>query len=156
VEDLNRDFSEHPVSDEALRNYIEQISCETASVPQAQWHFAADAVLSRAAVDLAVARHVGRRERVVAREGEAWVHSGKDMRDTHTLIGTGGVFIHNSFAAYILTQGAATDDRVQALRPRKPTIFLDSSYLLYAVGLLSESRPDVAMQMFRRYITPAA
>jgi uncharacterized protein (TIGR01319 family) len=156
AEELSRGFSEYSVSRQALQDYIEQISHETGTVPQAQWHFAADAVLARAAVDLAVARHVGRRERVVAREGEAWVHSGKDMRDTHTLIGTGGVFIHNSFAAYILTPSAATDDRVQALRPRNPTKFLDSSYLLYAVGLLSESRPDVAMQMFKRYITPLA
>jgi len=155
-EDLQRDFSEYSASADMLRDYIEQISQKTGTVPQAQWHFAADAVLARAAVDLAVARHVGRRERVVAREGEAWVHYGKDMRDTHTLIGTGGVFIHNTFAAYILTQGAATDDRVQALRPRNPGIFLDSSYLLYAVGLLSEHYPDVALQMFKRYITPVA
>ena len=154
AEDLNRDFSQYSVSADALRNYIEQISQETGTVPQAQWHFAADAVLARAAVDLAVARHVGRRERVVAREGEAWVHSGKDLRDTHTLIGTGGVFIYNSFAAYILTQGAATDDRVQALRPRNPTLFLDSSYLLYAVGLLSQDHPDVALRLFKRYIKP--
>src|SRR5437762_4471247 len=121
-EDLQRDFSEYSASADTLRDYIEQISQKTGTVPQAQWHFAADAVLARAAVDLAVARHVGRRERVVAREGEAWVHYGKDMRDTHTLIGTGGVFIHNSFAAYILTQAAATEDRVQALRPRNPGI----------------------------------
>ena len=155
-EDLQRDFSQYSASADMLRDYIEQISQKTGTVPQAQWHFAADAVLARAAVDLAVARHVGRRERVVAREGEAWVHYGKDMRDTHTLIGTGGVFIHNTFAAYILTQGAATDDRVQALRPRNPGIFLDSSYLLYAVGLLSEHYPDVALQMFKRYVTPVA
>src|SRR6476660_5764182 len=155
-EDLQRDFSEYSASANMLRDYIKQISQKTGTVPQAQWHFAADAVLARAAVDLAVARHVGRRERVVACEGEAWVHYGKDMRDTHTLIGTGGVFIHNTFAAYILTQGAATDDRVQALRPRNPGIFLDSSYLLYAVGLLSEHYPDVALQMFKRYITPVA
>ena len=156
AEDLNRDFSEHAVSDEALRNYIERISQETGTVPQAKWHFAADAVLARAAVDLAVARHVGRRERVVAREGEAWVHYGKDMRDTHTLIGTGGVFTHNSFAAYILTPGATPDDRIQALRPRNPTRYLDASYLLYAVGLLSQDHPDVALRLFKRYITPVA
>jgi uncharacterized protein (TIGR01319 family) len=156
AEDLDQDFSKYSVSVDALRNYIEQISHETGTVPQAQWHFAADAVLARAAVDLAVARHVGRRERVVAREGEAWVHSGKDMRDTHTLIGTGGVFIYNSFADYILTQSPATDDRVQTLRPRNPSRFLDSSYLLYAVGLLSQDHPDVALRLFKRYITPVA
>ena len=84
TEDLNRDFSEHSVPDDAMQDYIEQISRETGTVPQEPWHFAADAVLARAAVDLAVARHVGRRERIIAREGEAWAHYGKDLRDTHT------------------------------------------------------------------------
>jgi hypothetical protein len=91
---------------------------------------------------------------VVAREGEAWLHYGKDMRDTHTLIGTGGVFVHNPYAGYILAQRPAVDDRVQALRPRDPQMFLDSSYLLYAVGLLSENFPETALRLFKRYITP--
>ncbi len=153
TEDLSRDFPSVAVDREQLGAYIEQIGQETGTVPQAPWHLAADAVLARTAVDLAVDRHVGRRERIVAREGEAWVHSGKDMRDTHTLIGTGGVFVHNAHAAYILTLRPNHDERVQALRPRDPKRFLDSSYQLYAVGLLSERRPDVAFKLFQRYVT---
>lgn len=155
-DDLRSDFSAVPVSVESLRGYIEEISRETGTVPSENWHMAADAVLARAAVELAVARHVGRRERIVAREGEAWVHSGKDMRDTHTLIGTGGVFIHNSYASYILSQREAEDDRVQVLRPRNPRLFLDSSYLLYAVGLLSRDHPRVALTLFRDHLQPIA
>jgi len=154
--DLNCDFPEYSVPGAAMQDYIEQISRETGTVPQEPWHFAADAVLARAAVDLAVARHVGRRERIIVREGEAWAHYGKDLRDTHTLIGTGGVFIHNSHAGYILTPSATTDDRVETLRPRRPNIFLDSSYLLYAVGLLSQHYPDVALRIFTRYVMPVA
>jgi len=152
-DDLRRDFPDESASDADLRDYIDRISDDTGTVPQAKWHSAADAVLARAAVDLAVARHVGRRERIVAREGEAWVHSGKDLRDTRTLIGTGGVFVHNPFAAYILSESARGDERVQVLRPRNPNLFFDSSYLLYAVGLLSERYPAVALQIFKRYIT---
>ncbi|HEX9787436.1 MAG TPA: methylaspartate mutase accessory protein GlmL [Candidatus Binatia bacterium] len=152
--DLRWDFPGEPVSTEALGDYIERITVDTASVPHARWHLAADAVLARAAVDLAVARHVGRRERIVARQGEAWVHSGKDLRDTRTLIGTGGVFVHNRLGSYILSPGAAADDRVQVLRPRDPKKFLDASYLLYAVGLLAEKHADVALQIFNRYLKP--
>ncbi|MBM2805206.1 MAG: hypothetical protein HW419_3099 [Deltaproteobacteria bacterium] len=153
TEDLAHDFPTFAVEREKLGAYIEQIGQETSTVPQEPWHVAADAVLARTAVDLAIDRHVGRRERIVAREGEAWVHYGKDMRDTHTLIGTGGVFVHNAHAAYILTQRPNHDDRVQALRPRDAKKFLDASYQLYAVGLLSESRPDVALRLFQRYVT---
>jgi uncharacterized protein (TIGR01319 family) len=155
TEDLHQQFPELFVDALQLRDYIEQITRETGTVPQEDWHIAADAVLANNAVTLAVERHVGRRERIVAREGEAWVHSGKDMRDTHTLIGIGGVFVHNPHADYILSQRPLTDAHgVQALRPRDPQIYLDSSYLLYAVGLLSETLPKVALRLFKRYMAP--
>ena len=152
--DLQRSFPEMAVSSGLLGKYIDRISQQTDSVPGEKWHLAADAVLARAAVDLAIARHVGRRERIVAREGEVWVHSGKDLRDTRVLIGTGGVFIHNPFASYILVQGDATDERVQALRPRNPKLFLDASYLLYAVGLLSKNHGSAALQLVKKYLQP--
>jgi uncharacterized protein (TIGR01319 family) len=152
--DLTRDFPHFSVPEDSLETYIRQITEDTGMVPQAQWHTAADAILARAAVDLAIARHVGRRERIVAREGEAWVHSGKDLRDTHALIGTGGVFVYNPFPSYILSPGATSDDRVQALRPKNPRFFLDSSYLLYAVGLLAQSHPSVALRLFKNYMQP--
>ncbi len=155
--DLHEEFQVFSVGAEQLRDYIEQITEETGTVPQEKWHLAADAVLANNAVTLAVERHVGRRERIVAREGEAWVHSGKDMRETHTLIGAGGVFVHNPHAGYILSQRPLTDSHgVQALRPRDPQVYLDSSYILYAVGLLSETMPQVALRLFQRYIVPVA
>jgi uncharacterized protein (TIGR01319 family) len=154
--DLHHDYPEVSVPRESLQDYIDEISQDTGLVPREKWHLAADAVLARAAVDLAIARHVGRRERVVAREGEAWIHYGKDLRDTHTLVGTGGVFVHNPFASYILKQGVVDDERVQALRPRNPLMLLDSSYLLYAVGLLSQGYPDVALKLFKNQLAPVS
>lgn len=152
--ELRDKFSFGQVDGNALGEYVEQIGRETATVPQQQWHAAADAVLARNAVEIAIARHVGRRERIVAREGEAWVHYGKDLRETRTLIGIGGIFVHNPHAAYILSAPAAGDDRIQTLRPRNPLPFLDASYILYAVGLLSEAHPEVALRLFKRYIVP--
>jgi uncharacterized protein (TIGR01319 family) len=153
---LRRDFPEEAVSRTAFQGYVDRIADETASVPAQSWHAAADAVLARAAVDLAIARHVGRRERIVARQGEAWVYSGKDLRDTRILIGTGGVFAHNPFAGYILAQPGAANEAAEILRPRQPKLHVDSSYLLYAVGLLSRERPETALRIFHRYVTPLA
>jgi hypothetical protein len=42
------------------------------------------------------------------------------------------------------------------LRPKQPKIYLDSSYLLYAVGLLGEDYPEVAVRLFKRYMKPVA
>ncbi len=152
--DLRAHFPEISGQREKFRDYIDQISYDTGAVPREKWHLAADAVLARTAVELAVERHVGRRERIVAWEGEAWVHYGKDLRETRTLIGTGGVFVYNPHTAYILAHPVASDDRFQALRPKNPKAYLDSSYILYAVGLLARSRPDVALRIFDANMKP--
>jgi uncharacterized protein (TIGR01319 family) len=153
---LRADFPDHAVSDEDFCDYLSQISGRTESLPLQSWRAAADAVLARAAVDLAVGRHVGRRERIVARQGEAWVHYGKDLRETPILIGTGGVFVHNPFAPYILSQAARSDGNLQSLRPKNPKMFLDAEYILYAVGLLARDYPKVALQIFKSCMKPVA
>ena len=154
VSEARAAFPDIEISPGELAHYIDEISRETARVPRETWHSAADAVLARVAVDLAVERHVGKRERIFAREGETWVHYGKDLRDTPTLVGTGGVFIYNPHAAHILSAGRRSEGRVQVLRPKNPKCFVDSSYLLYAVGLLSENHPAVAARIFRQHMQP--
>jgi uncharacterized protein (TIGR01319 family) len=152
--EVHEAFPDIQVSAGELAHYIDEISRETSRVPRETWHSAADAVLARVAVELAVERHVGKRERIFAREGETWVHYGKDLRDTPTLVGTGGVFIYNPYVSHILSPSRGTNDRVQVLRPKHPKCFVDSSYLLYAVGLLSDKYPEVAARIFRQHMHP--
>jgi uncharacterized protein (TIGR01319 family) len=153
IGEFTQAFPMHKVSPPEISEYIEGISRETERIPQTEWQGAVDAHLARVAVDLALERHVGKKERVVTREGEAWVRYGKDLSETRTVIGTGGVFIHNPRARYMLSPSPdSMDDRV--LRPKNPNLFVDASYLLYAVGLLSQSRPDAALQIFKTYMTP--
>jgi hypothetical protein len=103
-----------------------------------------------------VERHVGKKERIVAREGEAWVYYGKDLSETRTVIGTGGVFLYNGHVPYILSSGGGDDRRYDVLRPINPTLFIDASYLLYAVGLLSRSHPEVALRLFKENLRHVA
>jgi len=147
-------FPKLAIRREELENYIEQITQETDRIPQKPWHTAADAVLSRVAVDLAIERHVGKRERIVAREGETWMHYGKDLREARTLIGTGGVFIYNPHAAYILRPGNRDPARYEVLRPKNPQLYVDSTYLLYAVGLLADGYPAVGVRIFNDHVMP--
>jgi len=142
-------FPHFNVSPAELARYIEQISQDTTRVPLEVWHGAVDAQLARVAVDLAVERHVGKKERIVAREGEAWVYYGKDLSETRTVIGTGGVFRYNDHVPYILSSGGGGDRGYDVLRPKSPALFIDASYLLYAVGLLARSHPDVALRIFK-------
>lgn len=154
--EFSRSFPKLAVGREELEDYIERIAQETDRIPQKPWHAAVDAVLSRVAVDLAIGRHVGKRERIVTREGEAWMHYGKDLREARTLIGTGGVFIYNPHAAYILHPGNQNHSRYEVLRPKNPRTHVDSTYLLYAVGLLAGSYPGVAARIFNDHVMPVS
>jgi uncharacterized protein (TIGR01319 family) len=145
-------FPHCSISPTAITEYIEQISEQTARLPVQDWHAAVDAQLARIAVDVAVERHVGKKERIVTREGEAWVYYGKDMSETRSVIGTGGVFMYNSHAAYILSPAGRGNNSYQVLRPKNPNTFIDASYLMYAVGLLARTHPDVALRIFTRNI----
>jgi uncharacterized protein (TIGR01319 family) len=146
-------FPQLQVSREEIARYINDISEKTARVPDEKWHRAADAVLARIAVDLAVERHVGKRERIVTRAGEAWVHYGKDLRKTPRLIATCGVFVHNPYGSMIVSGSGREQVDATILRPKHPQIYFDSSYLLYAVGLLAEDHPNVAVRLFKRYMS---
>jgi len=147
-------FPEFNVSADQLAAYIAAVSQETSSIPRADWQSAADAELARIAVDLAVERHVGKKERIVTREGETWVHYGKDLSEARTLIGTGGVFIYNPYVSHILSPATGSYRHYDVLRPKNPRLFVDSSYLLYAVGLLSQNDPDVAARLFKKNVRP--
>ena len=149
-------FPHLQVSRDEFGRYINQISENTARVPEEKWHRAADAVLARVAADTALERHVGKRERVVTSAGEAWVHYGKDLRNTPRLLATGGVFVHNPYASMIVSSSGREQTDATVLRPKQPQIYLDSSYILYAVGLLEEDYPDVAVRLFKMYMTPVA
>jgi len=152
--ELHAEFPEFSVSREQMAQYIDDISQDTSRVPDEEWHYAADAMLARAAVDLAVERHAGKRERIFSREGETWVYYGKDLSETSILIGTGGVFIYNPHVTHILSASPRGNDRYQVLRPKNPKTFIDASYLLYAVGLLAESHPAVALRIFQAHMKP--
>ena len=149
-------FPQLQVSRDEMDRYINGISEETARVPEEKWHTVADAVLARIAVDIALERHVGKRERVVTSAGEAWVHYGKDLRTTPRLVATGGVFVHNPYASMIVSGSGKDHDNTTILRPKHPQIYLDTSYILYAVGLLGEDYPDLAVRLFKTYMTPLA
>jgi len=122
-------------------------SCDR--VPQHDWQFAADATLARLAVDLAIERHVGRKEPYYASGGTVFLQVGKDLTETPTLVGTGGVFTYNPYAHRILAAGVQHQERYDVLRPEAPSIVLDRNYILYSIGLLADSHPAVALQIFQ-------
>jgi uncharacterized protein (TIGR01319 family) len=147
-------FPQLSVCREEILAYIEEVSQKTDRLPETDWQTALDAQLARTAVELALERHVGKKERIITREGEIWMHYGKDLTETKTVIGIGGIFVNNPYAAHILAAGDQQGSRAQILRPKRARLYVDALYLLYAIGLLAESYPAVGLRLFRAHMKP--
>jgi uncharacterized protein (TIGR01319 family) len=145
-------FPEFRTSRADLTGYIGDISADAGSTPREDWQSAADAILARIAADVAIERHVGKREAYYARSGTVMLQAGKDLTEVPTLIGTGGVFAHNPYAGRIMAAAAAVGGPCGVLRPTRARVRLDQDYVLYAVGLLSDSHPAAALRIFEDHV----
>lgn len=117
-----------------------------------QWAF--DIALAYSAADLAVRRHAGEAHKEVISIGEVDVQRGKNLLDVRNVIGVGGIFRYGKDPARILPAARYDIAHPESLRPTDPELFLDSSYILYAVGLLSQDRPDNALRIAKKYLVP--
>lgn len=115
-----------------------------------------EVLIARAAVALAVHRHVGRSRVVVSpdpstgsgQRGRVVERSGKDLREIDLLIGSGGVLrnVDPATAAHILA--AAVGESAEAWQqPRGPKVVVDRQHLLVAVGLLAADHPAAAAKL---------
>lgn len=76
----------------------------------------------------------------------AWL--GKDLCGLETVIATGGVFAANPSEAGRIFEACLFDPAApQHLLPKQPRKYVDTQYLLYAVGLLSEVAPQAALNL---------
>jgi uncharacterized protein (TIGR01319 family) len=147
-------FPEFRTSRADLTGYIEHVSVDAGTIPSEDWQSAADAVLARIAADVAIERHVGRREAYYANTGTVMLQAGKDLTEVPNVIGTGGIFTHNPYGGRIMAATVAVDSPSGVLRPARTRVRLDQDYVMYAVGLLSDSHPAVALQIFQDHVLP--
>lgn len=113
-------------------------------IPQTPRDFAVDRAMARACAQVALSRHVGTLRRDYEKGRYIYYLSGKDLTDFTTIIGTGGVLVHQDRPADILRP----EERV--LFPHRPHLYLDQQYLLSAMGLLATEEPDVAFDLLQR------
>lgn len=114
-----------------------------------------DAALAKCAVEIAVERHAGKIKEIWSPEGEMFIQHGKDLSELKTIIGTGGIFAHNPYAASILEAALYDTGNPYSLRPKNPELYLDKNYLLYGIGLLSSAEPVRALKIAKKYLLRA-
>lgn len=140
------------LSPDIVTDWIEKITNETETVPQTLDEKRIDHHLAVNAVRIAVDRHVGRLKSHYTPMGEMFTLYGKDLTEVRTIIGTGGALIHSQDPSSIFQAACYSSKQPNLLKPKNVRFLLDSNYILYAGGLLSEQWPDLALQIMKKQL----
>jgi uncharacterized protein (TIGR01319 family) len=122
------------------------------NLPHTREELACHRLLSCLTVETAVSRHAGRLEVVYSPTGERLVQYGKDLTNVKTVIGTGGPIIFSRDYREILSYALYNEENPFILKPKQPDFYIDEQYILYAVGLLSQTEPKNALSLARKYL----
>ena len=137
---------------EGLINYINKVKEDIRHIPESKKEEQLDTALAKAAVKLAIKRHVGNIKTVYSPFGESYVQRGKDLTELELMIGTGGVIVNSLNPAEILEEGFFSEDEPTCLAPKGSNLMVDSDYILAAVGLLAEVYPTKAFKLAKRHL----
>jgi uncharacterized protein (TIGR01319 family) len=123
-------------------------------LPETPEEYACHLLLSCLMVSVAMERHSGKIEVIYTPNGEKLIQHGKDLTSVKSVIGTGGPIIFSRDPRRILEGVLFREDNPFVLKPKTPRFFVDEQYLLFAVGLLSQSEPEKALSLARKYLKP--
>lgn len=108
--------------------------------------------LAKSAVKIATDRHAGHLKGMYTPMGQVFTISGKDLSNVPNLIGIGGALIHSANPKMILS-GASFDMRnFEYAKPKAPKYFLDKTYIMASMGLLSGDDPNAALRIMKKYL----
>lgn len=163
--DIGMRYSIHGITDAAGYDRISQLSnipaercmelCDmlaskTSRVPDDPESEALDYALASCAVETAVARHAGRLEEYFSPMGVCYLQTGKDLSEVKRIIVTGGAVIHAKRTAEIASHALYSQTDAMSLRPKEARFYVDRSYILSAMGLLSTLEPDIALRIIKK------
>lgn len=138
-----------------VRQYIKKISDNVEYVPSSDAEYNLDVVLAKAAALIAIERHAGMVRQEYSVSGETTVQYGKNLLDIENIIGTGGIFKHGQRPERILQAGVFDAQKPWSLKPKAPKAYIDSDYILYGIGLLSQDYPTQALRIAKKHLKNA-
>lgn len=138
------------LSESRCAEMIKTLSENTEMVPDGGDWEALDFALASSAVETAVTRHAGTMEEAYTLMGLTYVQSGKDLTGVSKIVVTGGSLIHTKRTKEIAAHGLYSPATPQSLKPKRSEILVDRSYILSAMGLLSESEPEIALRIMKK------
>lgn len=109
-----------------------------------------DFALASCAVDEAVTRHSGTISETYTMMGQTFVQEGKNLTKVKQIVVTGGSLIHAQRTEEIATHALYSPVNPASLRPRSADIWIDKTYILAAMGLLSSYHPKTALRIMKK------
>ncbi len=145
-------FEEDDSCNHNIEKSLERRAKDVDFIPKTKDEEEFDKAIAKICCDVSMSRHVGHVEVVHTPLGNMYYQTGKDLSDIKYVIGTGGVLINHGDAKKILKQVNKKSDKALELRPANPSILIDRSYILAAMGLLSQKYPKVALKLMKQYL----
>ncbi|MCR4804495.1 MAG: glutamate mutase L [Clostridia bacterium] len=141
------------IPEQRCRELIDYLGSHTEVIPQGEnedelKHL--DFALASGAIKTAVTRHAGRIEEVYTMNGLAYMQSGKDLREVKQIVVTGGSLIHTERTGDIASAALTDPADPYSLKPREAEVWVDRSYILAAMGLLSAYEPAIALRIMKK------
>jgi uncharacterized protein (TIGR01319 family) len=135
-----------------IKRYILKVGAAVNYVPSSDAEYALDVVLAKSAALLAVDRHAGTVRQEYSVTGETTVQYGKNLLEIENIIGTGGIFKYGRHPERILQAALFDAQKPWSLKPKAAKAYIDSDYILYAIGLLSQDYPAQALRIAKKHL----
>ncbi len=111
---------------------------------------ALDFALASMAIEEAVRRHAGTIEETYTMMGQTFVQEGKNLTKVRQIVVTGGSLIHTKRTVEIAAHALYSPAQPASLRPRKANVWVDRTYIMAAMGLLSTHYPKAALRIMKK------
>ena len=132
---------------EALVSYLAE---NTDKVPEDEEMERLDYALASMAIEEAVRRHAGTIEETYTMMGMTFVQEGKNLTKVRQIVVTGGSLIHTKRTDEIAKNALYSPAQPTSLRPKQANVWVDRTYILAAMGLLSSHYPQAALRIMKK------
>ena len=139
------------LSEDRVTELVEDLKVKTDKVPAGGDDLEKlDFALASGAVAEAVARHAGTISETYTMLGQTFVQEGKNLTKVKQIVVTGGSLIHTRQTEKIAAHALYDPTHPESLRPKEAGVWVDRTYILAAMGLLSSHYPQTALRIMKK------
>ncbi len=134
-----------------VQTLVDELKINTDRVPNGDEELERlDFALASMAIEEAVRRHAGTMEETYTLMGQTFIQSGKNLTKVKQIVVTGGSLIHTRKTEEIAAHALFSPQQPMSLRPKAADVWVDRTYILAAMGLLSAHYPQAALRIMKK------